>query len=85
MLLQLSLIRHIRLEELDMYPDDIDKQMNHFRERKDSYRVDIHPENDMDQLIIKLILNEKYNDCNTHDVRNGFRFDRMDIDIDKNH
>ena len=45
-----------------MYPDDIDKQMNHFREKKDSYHVDIRPENDMDQLIIKSISSEKYKD-----------------------
>jgi hypothetical protein len=51
----LFLIHRILLVVMNMYPNDIHKQMNHFQERKDNYHVDKHPVNDMDQLILKSI------------------------------
>jgi hypothetical protein len=43
-------MRRIWLLVSDMYPNDIDKQTNHFQKMKYNYHAHKHPENDMDQL-----------------------------------
>jgi hypothetical protein len=59
MLILLILMNHIVLVVINMCPNDIDKQMNHFQERKDNYHADKHPVNDMDQLNFKISINQK--------------------------
>jgi hypothetical protein len=54
MLMLLFWMHHILLLMMNMYPNDIDKQMNHFQERKYNYHVDKYPVNGMDQLFLKV-------------------------------
>ena len=55
MLMLLFLIDHILLVMMSMYPNDIDKQMNHFQEMIDNHHANKHPVNDMDRLILKSV------------------------------